>query len=117
MASLMQGEKPGLTQAGCRRPPAPSVPPAFSPFLILQSNSCLPQELQGFHMVQLVQVPVWARIWGPPGAGPQFCMSTFSLLRRTPLPHQTLSLGPHHLWIASSVDSNEAKPEVLGSEQ
>lgn len=69
-------------------------------------------------MVQLVQVPAWARIWGPPGAGPQFCMSNFSPLRRTPpFPHQTLSLGPHHLWITSSVVSDETEPEVLESEQ
>jgi hypothetical protein len=68
-------------------------------------------------MVQLVQLPVWARIWGPSGAGPQFCMRTFSPLRCTPFPHQILSLGSHHLWIASSVDSHEAEPEVLESQQ
>lgn len=54
---------------------------------------------------------------GPVWAGPQFCMRTFSPLRCTPFPHQILSLGPHHLWIASSVDSHEAEPEVLESQQ
>lgn len=63
-------------------------------------------------MVQLVQLPVWARIWGLSGAGLQFCMRTFSPLRCTPFPHQILSLGPHHLWMASNVDSHEAEPVV-----
>lgn len=44
MASLMQGEKPGLTQAGCSQPPAPLRPHQLSAPSLFS-----PQELQGFH--------------------------------------------------------------------
>lgn len=109
LTCLMQGEKAGLTRAGCGRPRAPPrSPPALSPFLILQGNNCLTPRAAGLPHGAAGPGPCLGQNLGPPW-GWSIVLHEYLLTTKThpPFPHQTLSLGPHHLWITSSVASDE----------